>query len=164
MVLSANASLESLYLYGSQDCYFAERTFGIKAKLGVIMANMQTILPKGLLESRQSRCQVADLCNGFCRKDFWNQGKARGRFSISNGNFAERTFGIKAKRKARLRFARRHFAERTFGIKAKQEQSARCFYKHFAERTFGIKAKPDWGAELKAVYFAERTFGIKAKL
>ena len=39
---------------------------------------------------------------GFCRKDFWNQGKAVALFAIATTNFAERTFGIKAKHAERV--------------------------------------------------------------
>ena len=142
IVFRQNAYLQPKYLSGFGDCYFAERTFGIKAKreyrTGFFEFNFaertfgikakrasqsvfcRRILPKELLESRQSEAEVREYAWVFCRKNFWNQGKASSRLKLMLLYFAERTFGIKAKQELMPVEFRRDFAERTFGIKAKR--------------------------------------------
>ena len=86
-------------IIGCSIPHFAERTFGIKAKQKQVNGCLARILPKELLESRQS---------------------SRSSVKILNFYFAERTFGIKAKLPATRHDLNHDFAERTFGIKAKQ--------------------------------------------
>ena len=108
------------YRTGFFEFNFAERTFGIKAKRASQSVFCRRILPKELLESRQSEAEVREYAWVFCRKNFWNQGKASSRLKLMLLYFAERTFGIKAKQELMPVEFRRDFAERTFGIKAKR--------------------------------------------
>ena len=115
IVFRQNAYLQSKYLSGFGDCYFAERTFGIKAK----PANADIIAAENFAErtfgiKAKLRFHVCLLFVGFCRKNFWNQGKASVVMARLTFLFCRKNFWNQGKAEAlcspsELKFCRKNF-------------------------------------------------------
>ena len=166
--------------------YFAERTFGIKAKparascarSGILpkehlesrqsnggsWAGSPAILPKEHLESRQSNRLTGRQRPGILPKEHLESRQSEHPcFRAWCFHFAERTFGIKAKPWRPNSFGALAFCRKNIWNQGKARTLPRNTSRDFAERTFGIKAKRVPLSSVDCYDFAERTFGIKAK-